>query len=81
MADSVQSTQTQPEIEGQAGGGLIAALNTYIPQAVAAANAPRAAGYQDLLNAAQEFRIALNNLDPQADAAVLTAVAACLGTI
>lgn len=81
MADSVQSTQTQPELEGEAGSGLMSVLQTYIATATSAGNQPRAAGYNDLLMAAEDFRLRLSNLDPQADAAVLTSVNTVLATI
>jgi hypothetical protein len=81
MADSVQSTQTQPELEGAAAGGLISLLESNYTAAVAAGNQQRAAAYQDLQAAAQEFRLRLSNLDPQADSAVLTQVTAVLATI
>lgn len=81
MADSTEEVQTAPEIEGQAAGGLMSVIQTYLPAATAAGNATRAAAYQNLLDLCQEMRTLLNNIDPQADAAVLTAVNATLATI
>lgn len=79
--DTVQSIADQPAIEGQAGGGLMSVLNTWIATALTNGNQARAAGYSDLLAAAQEFRLRLSSLDPQADSAVNTAVTATLATI
>lgn len=79
--DTVQSATAQPELEGAAGGGLISVLETWYTTAITAGNQSRAAGYADLLAAAQEFRLRLSNLDTQADSAVNTAVTAVLATI
>lgn len=81
MADTVESTLAQPELESEAGGGLMSVLQTWITTATTAGNQQRAAGYNDLLIAAQEFRLRLSNLDPQMDSAVQTAVTATLATI
>ncbi len=64
MADTVEEAQSAAEIEGQANGGLMSLLSTYLPPAIAASNATRAGAYQNLLDACQEFRTLLNNVDP-----------------
>jgi hypothetical protein len=77
--DTIDTVETQPGVIPCAGSGLIAAIQTALPNV--SNNANRYSIYIAMQNYAIEMRRVLYNADPQMDSAVLTAVTATLATL
>jgi hypothetical protein len=77
--DTIDTVEQQTQLVPIAGGGLIAAIQTALPNI--ASNANRYSAYMQMQNHAIELRRILYGIDPQMDSAVLTTVTATLATL